>query len=416
MTHIVSDARAVTDQELEAIFQPVFSRIREGALERERDRRLPFDEIGWLREAGFGRLRVPVQAGGFGASVDQLARLLIQLGAADSNIPQALRGHIGFTEFVLAHPEPAYRDHWLAALSAGTLVGNAESERTGTFAAQSTRVVEQDGRLLLNGTKYYTTGSIFADWILVSVLATHPETGEPGFATVQVSTAADGVSIHDDWDGFGQRLTGSGTAEFVDVEVDPRFLHFRGSEEAGGGIQHAVYQLVHLANLAGIASAALEEIAGFVRSRTRNLFNPAIAPNKDQVSLQIIGEAFGTVETVKAAVLAAARTVQQASVAQQEGTAVVGDFSRADAHVFGIQPIVIDQVLRLISRVFEVGGASATSSSRQLDRLWRNARTISSHNPAIYRQQAVGDYVINGVGPGAALLQLLTAVPAGHSG
>ncbi|UNK45269.1 hypothetical protein [Arthrobacter sulfonylureivorans] len=270
---------------------------------------------------------------------------------------------------MLAHPEAGYRDHWLAELSAGALVGNAESERTGTFAAQSTRVVEQDDRLLLNGTKYYTTGSTFADWIVV-------------------------------------RRRGSGPAlSALPRERGSRRWHPARGVSAGAPGQPGRHRV-----------GGTGGDHRLVRSRTRNLFNPAVAPTKDQVSLQIIGEAFGTVETVKAAVLAAARTVQQASTAQQQGTAVVGDFSRADAHVFGIQPIVIDQVLRLISRIFEVGGASATSSSRQLDRLWRNARTISSHNPAIYRQQAVGDYVINGVGPGEALLQLLTAVPAAHGG
>ena len=214
-----------------------------------------------------------------------------------------------------------------------------------------------------------------------------------------------------DSDGFSQRLTGSGTTEFTDVEVDPRLLHNRGITEFTGTIQNAVFQLVHLAALAGIAGAALEEITEFIRSRSRNLFNPAVAPEKDPVSLQVIGEAYGTVETVKATVVAAAVTVQKVSEAQLAGNAVDRDFAEADAHVYGVQSTVINLVLALISRVFEVGGASATSRSRQLDRLWRNARTISSHNPAIYRQQAVGDFVVNGVAPSAGILGLLAGTP-----
>lgn len=38
-------------------FGPILARIRAGAVERERDRRLPHDEIRALAEAGFGRLR-----------------------------------------------------------------------------------------------------------------------------------------------------------------------------------------------------------------------------------------------------------------------------------------------------------------------------------------------------------------------
>jgi alkylation response protein AidB-like acyl-CoA dehydrogenase len=410
MTSVLHAASApVTDQELLDVFQPVFDRIRAGAIAREVERRLPFEEIDWLREVGFGRLRVPREAGGFGAGIEQLVLLLIGLGTADSNIPQALRGHIGFVEYVLAHPDAAYREFWFGELAGGALVGNAESERTGTFGDPATKVTEVDGRLVLNGAKYYTTGSIFADWILVSAGVQDAWDGGTGLVTVQVRADASGVRIHDDWDGFGQRLTGSGTTEFTDVEVDRRFLHPRGTGEFTGTVQNAVYQLVHLAALAGIGSAALEEITAFIRSRSRNLFNPAVAPERDPVALQVVGEGYGTVETVRAAVLAAARTVQKASEAQLAGTAVGRDFAEADAHVYGVQSTVIDLVLRLVSRVFEVGGASATSRSRQLDRLWRNARTISSHNPAIYRQQAVGDFVVNGVAPSAGILSLLTA-------
>jgi hypothetical protein len=34
-----------------------------------------------------------------------------------------------------------------------------------------------------------------------------------------------------------------------------------------------------------------------------------------------------------------------------------------------------------------------------LDRYWRNARTIASHNPLIYKARIVGDYAVNGARP-----------------
>ena len=45
---------------------------------------------------------------------------------------------------------------------------------------------------------------------------------------------------------------------------------------------------------------------------------------------------------------------------------------------------------------FEVGGASALSQSRRLDRHWRNARVLSSHNPMIYRAKLVGSALLHG--------------------
>ena len=394
-------------EELLEHFAPVVEQVRAGAIARELERRLPFEEVRALVGAGFGRVRVPREHGGFGATIEQLTALLVELGRADTNLTNIWRGHIGFTEYVLAHPDAAYRAFWYREFVGGALVGNAESERTGAFSRQATRVGTEDGRLLLNGTKYYTTGSLFADWVFVAAGQDDPVTGEPRGVAVQVRRDDPGVRIDDDWDGFGQRTTGSGTAVFTDVPVDPRFLHVRDVDHFRRTVTNAVFQLVHLAGLAGIARAALEEIADFQRSRTRNLFDPAVPPTRDPLALQVLGETFGVVETVQASVLAAARTVDVASARQLAGVAVDEDFARADAHVYGIQGTVIELVLGAVSRVFEVGGASATSQHRRLDRLWRNARTIGSHNPALLRRRAVGDHYLNGVAPSAGLLAVV---------
>jgi hypothetical protein len=83
---------------LAARFRPIFQRIAEGSVEREHTRALPYEPIQWLKQAGFGAVRVPVEYGGGGASLPQLFELLIELAAADSNVPQALRGPFAFAE------------------------------------------------------------------------------------------------------------------------------------------------------------------------------------------------------------------------------------------------------------------------------------------------------------------------------
>ncbi len=47
-------------------------------------------------------------------------------------------------------------------------------------------------------------------------------------------------------------------------------------------------------------------------------------------------------------------------------------------------------------RLFEAGGASATSRVHNLDRHWRNLRTIFSHNPLLHKARVIGDYQLNG--------------------
>ena len=51
----------------------------------------------------------------------------------------------------------------------------------------------------------------------------------------------------------------------------------------------------------------------------------------------------------------------------------------------------------LISKVSnDVGGASSTKRSRNFDRHWCNARTLSSHNPTTLMARSIGDYEVNG--------------------
>jgi len=51
--------------------------------------------------------------------------------------------------------------------------------------------------------------------------------------------------------------------------------------------------------------------------------------------------------------------------------------------------------------LFDTGGASATARKLNLDRHWRNTRTLASHNPLVYKAYAAGNYAVNGVWPPA---------------
>src|ERR1700722_3083764 len=109
---VVHRADHIPYDELAARFRPIFDRIAEGAARRENERTIAYEEVGWLRDAGFGAVRVPVEYGGAGATVTQLFRLLNELGEADSNLTQGLRSHFGRTEARLYDPEPERRELW----------------------------------------------------------------------------------------------------------------------------------------------------------------------------------------------------------------------------------------------------------------------------------------------------------------
>ncbi|MGO4334760.1 acyl-CoA dehydrogenase family protein [Labrys sp. KB_33_2] len=383
-------------EELAANFRPVFDRIREGAVERELNRTLPHEPIGWLKDARFGALRVPEKEGGFGANLPQLFALLIELSHADSNVTQALRAHFGFAEDIVNARAQDRRDRWLPRLSRGEIAGSAWTEiGEAKQAAFSTIVKLRDGKAAsVTGAKYYTTGSLFADWIDIGA------SGEEGQSlSAVVARHAPGVDVIDDWDGFGQILTASGTTTFTDAPVDPADVVI---DDDRFKYSAAFYQLVHLATLAGIGRAASDDVAKAVKARRRSYSNaPSPRPSEDAQVLQVVGRIRSAAYCASAIVLKAAEAVQRAFDTRFAGDAAAEEEANAIAEleVAQAQTVVTTLILDASTIVFDALGASATLRSAALDRHWRNARTLSSHNPRIYKDRIIGDFAVNGTPP-----------------
>lgn len=380
---------------LKARFQPVLDRIAQGAVQREVTRRLPHEEIGWLKQAGFGALRVPVEHGGSGATIPDLFRLLIDLAEADSNIAQSLRGHFAFVEDILARPE-AVAKPWFARFVAGEIVGNAWSEVGDVkLGERKVQLVPQGADFALEGVKYYSTGAIFAEWI--DVLATRSTDGAAVIAAVD--TRQPSVQRSDDWTGFGQRTTGSGTTTFATAPVAAAHVF---AFETRFPYQTAFYQTVLNAVLAGSAAAAVREASAFLKARKR-VYSSGTAPvaAQDPQLLQVIGRAHAFAEAARAATLAGAEAVQTAYEARFLNDEAADRAANVEAELASAraQSVAADLALRATSDIFNALSASATDTGLALDRHWRNARTAANHNPLIFKERILGDHVVNGTEP-----------------
>ncbi|MHA7683533.1 acyl-CoA dehydrogenase family protein [Cupriavidus sp. PET2-C1] len=382
--------------DLSVRFRPVFAQIAERAAEREQERELAFDAVALLRDAGFGALRVPVALGGLGASVEQLFALLIELGEADSNLPQILRAHFGFVERLYAEIAPELRERWLRLVAQGAIFGNATTELgDGAPGKHKTTLSPAGEGWRLDGEKFYSTGTLYADWIAVS--ASREGSAEPVYVLVPANAA--GIDRIDDWRGFGQRLTGSGTTRFRGVAVSgQQVLSFPRNVPTS---ITAYFQLVHLATLAGIARAIERDAAAFVRARKRVYSHGSgRTPAEDPLVQQVVGQLAGTAFVAAAAVAAVAQGLGEIDRLRQRGKAVpVGLLDDVELRTARAQVGIADQVLAAATRLFDIGGASALDEGRRLDRHWRNARTLASHNPTIYKARVVGDHSINGTAP-----------------
>jgi long-chain alkane monooxygenase len=272
---------APSDGELIDRFQPIFDRIARDAVQREQKRELAFEPVAWLREARFGALRVPREQGGSGATLPQLFRLLVHLAEADSNLPQILRAHFAFVEILLNGGDTRAKHLWLPRIASGALVGAAMSERT--EATQNTvKLTREENHWILDGKKYYCTGTIYADWIAAAAMDGDQH------VSVTLPATAPGVTRADDWDGFGQRLTGSGTTHFDRVRLTDENIirRFESGKYRDDFYITAFYQLFHVAALAGISRAILRDGVAFVQGRTRAFGIPGTSSPRNDPLVQ----------------------------------------------------------------------------------------------------------------------------------
>ncbi|SHF69347.1 Acyl-CoA dehydrogenase [Jatrophihabitans endophyticus] len=400
----MSEPSALT--EVQAAVRAFAQRARTDAVAREREHgagdpvvaEVFAELVADLLATGIGRVRVPRRFGGAEGHVADLGALLVEVATADSNLAQIVRGHLGFVEFLLQRGDDPVTAELLTAAGRGEFFGPAASS-PGAAAAQRAGdgppaltdgvwLHDEGAGLRLSGVKYYTTGSLFADWINVLV----PD-GD-GFVEVVVRRHDPGVTVVDDWSGFGQRLTASGTARFDAVPVradlvlphtDPALPEFLG----------AFYQFVHSATQAGITRRAADDLAALVKGRRRSYpLAAAPEPRHDPQVLAVVGEVASRALTTRATVLAlgAALDAYLAAVGESRDAAL----ERAVVESAATQVVNSRLAGEAGWLLFDAGSAGALDTALALDRHWRNARTVSSHNPSIYKARLVGEYLVNG--------------------
>lgn len=385
--HVIAD-----DAEALAVAETLASQFRAGATERDAERLLPRAEVDRLSASGLLAVTVPAEHGGADVRAGTLAEIFRLLGSADASIAQIPQSHFVYVNVIRRQGSEEQRKFFFAELLAGRRFGNAQSE-AGTQHVQDIRTrlhAQPDGSYLLTGVKHYSTGALYAHWI--PVLA---RTEDDNLHVAYVPRDAPGVTVVDDWDGMGQRTTASGTVRLDDVPVPadrvlPHHLTFRGPQLHG-----AVAQLLHAAIDTGIAGGALAEAAEFVRTRSRPWFESgARTAAEDPLLVQRFGELALQVRTAEALLKEAARAVDAARAHLTDDSAAEASIAVAVAKVRSAEAAVT-----VASALFEVAGTRSALDSLNLHRHWRDARTHTLHDPARWKIQHIGQYVLNGTRP-----------------
>ncbi len=364
--------------------------IAAGAAERERLRELPFTQIRQLATARLLTFRIPSEIGGAGSTVREVIGFVVDLAAADSNIAQALRPDFSFVEGLRANGSQTERDVWYPRLLAGDVFGNAGWEIGGPNGVVRSRITRQDSHFTATGSKYYSTGALYADW--VSATAIDDDGQQVSFV---LPRDRPGLELLDDFDAVGQRLTASGTTRLNGVTVYPDEIRHR-PNTGQRSIVTPFLQLYLAAVEAGIARAALNDAVAFAREYARPIKHSTAERSVDDPYVQhAVGEVSARAYLAEAAVLRAAEAIDRA----WSGSLATELVTEAAVTVAQAQFVAVEAALRAAELVFDVGGGSATARVHNLDRHWRNARTVANHNPRAWKAAAVGAYRLTGTEP-----------------
>ena len=367
------------------------------AAERDRERHFPAEQMRALRTSGLQALFVPREQGGSGALYSDAVRVVRILAAGDSNIAQMAFIHIhGVELYNVSMPTALQAQHNKRVVSGALWWTNAYSELGGKSIFDYRVKIAPDGDdWVINGTKFYSTGSLAGDEAYIN--GVNPETGEILLAYVAMD--ADGVTILDDWSGMGQRTTASGTTQFDNVRISSDRISPTALVDTLSGpdslILGVLPQAYFGAILQGIGRNAVIDAARYITERARPWIHSEVEKASDDRLIQRqMGNIQAHVDAGEAMQDVAYDLMDYAREHRSPETR-----ARAAIALHKSKIIVVEAALKAGEGLFQICGAASTLEALNLGRHWRNARTLSLHDPIHYKEQVVGDHVINGNPP-----------------
>ncbi|NMZ96205.1 SfnB family sulfur acquisition oxidoreductase [Pseudomonas lundensis] len=381
-----------TDNEALEAAHALAAVAREHAAKRDQQRKLPWSLIEAFTQSGLGSLSIPREFGGPQVSYVTLAEVFAIISAADPALGQIPQNQVGILNLILNTATQAQKEQLFGSVLQGWRIGNAGPERGSKNTLDLKARITADGdAFVINGQKFYSTGALFAHWIAVKALN---EAGKQVIAFVQRATP--GLRVVDDWSGFGQRTTASGTVLLNNVRVDADLVVDNWRLNESPNIQGAVSQLIQAAIDLGIAREAIADTVRFVRERSRPWIDAKVERNSDDpYVIADIGKLSIELHAAEALLRKAGRVLDEVSASPVDAQAA----ARASIAVAEAKVLSTELSLLASEKLFELSGSRATLAEFNLDRHWRNARVHTLHDPVRWKNHAIGAYRLNGTLP-----------------
>jgi SfnB family sulfur acquisition oxidoreductase len=383
--------RLRSDQEAIQTAHQIARELEAEASSRDRERRLPHAEIELLTRSGLWGITIPKAFGGAGVSHSTLVEFFAILAAADPSLGQIPHNHFCVIDAIRLDGTEEQKRFYFEQVLAGKRFGNAFSE-AGTKNVQDfqTRITPDGDAFRVNGKKFYSTGALFAHFIPTAAL-----NEEKKGLLVLIPRDSPGLTVVDDWDGFGQRTTASGSVLLDNVRVERDWIipAYRAYDRPT--LTGPVSQIIQAAIDAGIARTAVRETIEFVRTKARPWIDSNVEKaSEDPLTISQVGDLEIRLHAAEALLQRAARFLDEAEEIPAETTVAKVSTAVAEAKV-----VTTETAILATNKLFELAGTQSTLGKYNLDRHWRNARTHTLHDPVRWKYYAIGNFYLNNVNP-----------------
>ncbi|MEB5929157.1 SfnB family sulfur acquisition oxidoreductase [Acinetobacter schindleri] len=379
-----------SDKEALEIAYNLADQFKAGAVQRDAERILPFEKIEAYSQSGLWAITVPKEYGGAEVSSYTVAQVIALMSGVDGSIGQIPQNHFYGLEILRNNGTEQQKHTLYAEVLKGARFGNALAEfKTKTAAQRQTAIRKTEQGYVINGEKFYCTGSLFAHRIPTLVV---DENEQQFLAFVPRDSA--GLMLIDDWSGFGQRTTGSGTVKFDNVPVLEEDVVRFDTAYSRPTISGPFAQLLHASIETGIARAAFEETLNRVRQARPWIDSGVDQATDDPLTKFELGRVVADVRASEVLLKQAARSVDAAKANPTETSIAKAslDVAKARAHS-------TETALKASSKLIELAGSRGSQREDGLDRFWRNARVHTLHDASRWKYYFIANYLLNGVLP-----------------
>ncbi|MFB6329251.1 SfnB family sulfur acquisition oxidoreductase [Acinetobacter variabilis] len=379
-----------SDEEALEIARNLAEQFKINAVQRDAERILPFEETEAYSQSGLWAITVPKEYGGAEVSSYTVAQVIALMSGVDGSIGQIPQNHFYGLEILRNNGTEEQKHKLYAEVLKGARFGNALAEfKTKTAVQRQTAIRKTEQGYVINGEKFYCTGSLFAHRIPTLVV----DENEQQFL-VFVLRDSEGLTLIDDWSGFGQRTTGSGTVKFDNVHVLEEDVVRFDTAYSHPTISGPFAQLLHASIETGIARAAFKETLNRVRQARPWIDSGVDKATDDPLTKLELGRVIADVRASEVLLKQAARSVDAAKADPTEARVAKAslDVAKARAHSS-------ETALKASSKLIELAGSRGSQREDGLDRFWRNARVHTLHDALRWKYYFIANYLLNGVLP-----------------